>query len=161
GKARQPRRRRPTGASGAAVLDDGGAFALGLHHAALGAGGDGEVGDGRLGTAAHGAAHIDGALDLAAFVEDHRGGHQVAAHGAGLADDDLFLAHQIAVHLAVDLDDLGGDIGVDPARLADGQLVAVEGDGAIHLAFDDQVFVAADVTLDLDGHSNHGGGSHG
>ncbi len=53
-------------------------------------------------------------------------------HIARFGNHQFLLPGDIPLHLAVDADGPGGDIGIDASGLPHGQFMIVQGDGALH-----------------------------
>ena len=101
--------------------------------------------------------HLDAAPEAAAVLEPDPGRREVAEHGRRLADHDLLARDQVAVHLAGDAHELGLDVGLDAAALADRHAVLGKHDLALDLAEDREVLVAGHVAHDPDRRADPGG----
>src|SRR5690606_31082875 len=101
--------------------------------------------------------HLDRALEAGAVLEAHAGGRDVAAHLRALADADALGAVEVAFDEALDVHGSRVDVGPDLALRADRQAVVLQLDGAVDLALDQQVFLAAQVAVDVNGRSNDRG----
>ena len=101
--------------------------------------------------------HIDGALELAAILQSHSRGGDVALDGSGALQDDLLLAIEVALDLSFHVDDPGIDGGVDPSVLADRHQILGEGYRTFHPALHDQVLVTGEISAYADGRADGGG----
>ena len=108
------------------------------------------------GPALLGRLHVDAAAEAAAVLEADPGRREVAQHRRRPADQDLLAREQVAVHLPGDAHHLRVDVGVDLARLTDGDVVPWQVDLALDLAEDRQVLVAGDVADDGDRRADGG-----
>ena len=100
--------------------------------------------------------HVDAAAEATAVLEPDARRREVAEHGRRPADQDLLAREEVATHLAGDTHDLRVNVGVDLARLADGDVVPRQVDLALDLAQDREVLVAGDVADDRDRRADAG-----
>jgi hypothetical protein len=68
--------------------------------------------------------HLDGALELGAVGDDDPRGAQVAGDAGALVEGDGGDGDDVAVDLAVDVDAVDLDVGLDDGRLGDGEVTA-------------------------------------
>src|SRR5690606_2787947 len=92
-----------------------------------------------------------------AVVEADARRRDVAANLRALANAYALGAEQIALHIALDEYRMREDVRADLALRADGQRVALQLNGAVDLALDDQVFLAAQIAVDMNRRADHGG----
>lgn len=69
--------------------------------------------------------HINAALEDGAVLKHDAGRHNITVYIAGPRNDYFLVGADIAANLAVDLDNIRLDVGVDIAGFADGDLMAV------------------------------------
>jgi len=93
--------------------------------------------------------HLDAALELGAVGEDDARGTQVAADAGALVEGDGGGGGDVTIDLAVDVDGVDLDVGLDDGAGGDDEMAA-EADAALDATLDDQVFVAGDVAADGD-----------
>ena len=96
------------------------------------------------------ALHVDAAAEVRAFGNGDARRGDVAVDRAVVANVDLFRRRDVARHFAQDDDRLREDFGLDLAVRPDGQDVVLEIDPAFDVAFDREVFAAAQLALDDD-----------
>src|SRR5699024_10033293 len=95
-------------------------------------------------------------VELSAVFQAHPGGGDAALDAGRLADHDLLGGNEIAVHAAVDKDRVSVDISGNIPLAADGHAVALELDGPLDLAFDDQILFPFEFAVDMDRRADHG-----
>ena len=97
-----------------------------------------------------GLANIDGALEESSVLDHDALRVDVAVQQRGLLQLDLIDARDVAVHLAVDHDILGLDIGAYPAIGSDHQVVIVQVDVALDFAIKIEIFTSRQFAFDDD-----------
>src|SRR5690606_7169912 len=93
--------------------------------------------------------HVDVALEGGAVGDEDSRGLDVADHAAVALQLDLVAGEDVPGHLAGDLHVLGLDVGLDGAAALDEEAL-LDRDLALDGALDDQVLVAADLSVDDD-----------
>src|SRR5262249_25809537 len=94
--------------------------------------------------------HVDAAAEARAVLQDHTRRGDVAANGAGLAQDGLLGGVDVAVHLSFHHHHLAEEVRAHAPALAHRDVVLLEIHLALDAPFDDQVLLAREVTLDED-----------
>src|SRR5690606_1269813 len=105
--------------------------------------------------------HLDRAFEAGTVLEHDARRRDVAANLRALTDADPLRADQVAFHVAFDVDRVREDVRVDLALRADRQRVVAQLHRAVDLAFDDEVFLATQVSVDVDRRADHGRLSRG
>jgi hypothetical protein len=96
-----------------------------------------------------GRVDFDAALEMGAIFDADAGGGDVAGHRAVGLDVHAIAGVKIADDFAVDNHFAGMNFGIEHGGRTDGELMALERDGAVHLAVNLQVFRAGELTLDM------------
>jgi len=92
---------------------------------------------------------FDAALEMGAVFDANPGGGNVAGDRAVTLDVDAIAGIEIADNFAVDDNFAGMNFGVEDGAGANGELMAIERDGALHVAVNLQVFRAGELPLDV------------
>src|SRR4029077_5415388 len=95
-------------------------------------------------------SHVDTALEARPIGDEDPRGDEVALAGAARRDLDAILRAGIPVHLALNRDGLGMDLGLDLTRGADDQVVLLELDFPLDRAFDREVLTPRELAADED-----------
>src|SRR5688572_26699660 len=97
------------------------------------------------------ALHVDAAAEVRALRDGHARRHDIAVHGAAVADVHLLRRGDVAVYLTEHDHGLSKHRRLDLAVRADGQHVVLELDLAFDVAFDREVLAAVQLAFDDDG----------
>src|SRR5580700_2441666 len=115
-------------------------------HSALGMGNQSALPRGGLG---FGWVDFDAALEMSAIFDADASGGNVADDRAVGLDVDAVAGIEVADDFAKHDHFAGMNLGIEHGRGADGELMAIERDGAVHLAVNLQIFRAGELTLDM------------
>src|SRR5690606_20794584 len=101
--------------------------------------------------------HLDRALEARAVIEADARRRDVPAYLRALADANSRGAVQVAFHVALDVNRVRIHVRADLALGPDREAVVPQHHGAIDLALDDEVFLAAQIAVDVDRRADHRG----